>query len=70
MDNMKKRHFLTQAEKDALLLRWNLHRKEFEEPLLADFHKSHKGEYTHNDFLLFLQKRLEAEGYWEQFDPS
>ena len=67
---MKKRRFLTQAEEDALLTHWNLSRREFEEPLLEDFHKTHKGDYTQNDFLLFLQKKLEAEGYWDEFEPS
>ena len=70
MHAKKKFRILTQAQREELLLEWNLFAAENHSLVLEDFHRGHKGEYTHNDFLRFLRQKLETEGYWKQGGQS
>ncbi len=63
---MKKQQPLTKAQKEDLLIEWNIYSASQQEPILAEFHKSHKGDYVQDDFLQFLRKKLEIDGYWKK----
>jgi hypothetical protein len=63
---MKTRNFLTKAQKEDLLIEWNIYSSSQQEAILAEFHKLYKEDYTQNDFLQFLRKKLEIDGYWKK----
>jgi hypothetical protein len=63
---MKTRNFLTKAQKEDLLIEWNIYSSSQQEVILAEFHQLHKEDYTQNDFLQFLRKKLEIDGYWKK----
>lgn len=63
---MKNSQFLTKAQKEDLLIEWNIYSASQQEPILAEFHKHFKEDYTQNDFLQFLRKKLEIDGYWKK----
>lgn len=63
---MKKTNFLTKAQKEDLLIEWNIYSASQQEPILAEFHTLYKEDYTQNDFLQFLRKKLEIDGYWKK----
>lgn len=68
---MKKRlKALTRAQKEDLLTEWNIYGTGQQETILAEFHKYYKEDYTQNDFLQFLRKRLEIDGYWRKMGIS
>lgn len=57
---------MTKAQKNDLLIEWNLYSAHQQEPILAEFHKKHKGDYNQDDFLHYLRKKLEIDGYWKK----
>ena len=63
---MKKSQLLTKAQKEDLLIEWNLYSASQQEPILAEFHKQYKDDSTQNDFLQYLRKKLEIDGYWKK----
>ena len=63
---MKKKQRLTRAQKEDLLIEWNIYSASQQEPILAEFHKQYKEDYTQNDFLQFLREKLEIDGYWKK----
>lgn len=67
---MKKTHFLTKAQKEDLLIEWNTYSTIQQETILTEFHKNFLGDYSQNDFLQFLRKRLEIDGYWKKIGIS
>jgi hypothetical protein len=67
---MKKSHFLTKAQKEDLLIEWNTYSTLQQETILAEFHKNFHGDYSQNDFLQFLRKRLDIDGYWKKIGIS
>lgn len=67
---MKKTQSLTSAQKEDLLIEWNIYSASQQEPILEEFHKYYKEDYTQNDFLQFLRKELEIDGYWKKISIS
>jgi len=66
----KKLKALTRAQKEDLLIEWNIYSAGQQEPILIEFHKYYKEDYTQNDFLQFLRKKLEIDGYWKKMGIS
>ncbi len=60
---MKNSPLLTKAQKEDLLIEWNIYNASQQEPILAEFHKNYKEDYSQEDFLQFLRKKLEIDGY-------
>ncbi|MCP3892446.1 MAG: hypothetical protein GY702_26765 [Desulfobulbaceae bacterium] len=67
---MKKTNYMTKAQKEDLLIEWNIYSTSQQEPILKEFQKHHNGDYTQNDFLEFLRKKLEIDGYWKKVGIS
>lgn len=67
---MKNSPLLTQAQKEDLLIEWNIYNASQQEPILAEFHKNFKEDYSQEDFLQFLRKKLEIDGYWKKVGIS
>jgi len=67
---MKKTHLLTNAQKADLLIEWNIYSASQQESILAEFHTHHKEDYIQDDFLEFLRKKLEIDGYWKKVGIS
>lgn len=67
---MAENKYMTLAQKEDLLIEWNLYTKSQQEPILKEFRKHYNGDYTQNDFLQFLRKRLEIDGYWKKMGIS
>ena len=67
---MKNSRPLTKAQKEDLLIEWNIYNASQQEPILAEFHKNHKEDYSQEDFLQFLRKKLEIDGYWKKVGIS
>ncbi|MCP4339496.1 MAG: hypothetical protein GY799_11555 [Desulfobulbaceae bacterium] len=67
---MKNTPPLTNAQKEDLLIEWNIYSASQQESILAEFHKHHKEDYIQNDFLQFLRKKLEIDGYWKKVGIS
>jgi hypothetical protein len=65
-----KTQILTKAQKEDLLTEWRTYSANQQEPILAEFHKHFHGDYSQNDFLQFLRKRLEIDGYWKKIGIS
>lgn len=63
---MKSTPPLTNAQKEDLLIEWNIYSASQQESILAEFHKEYKEDYIQNDFLQFLRKKLEIDGYWKK----
>jgi hypothetical protein len=57
---------LTSAQKEDLLIEWNIYSASQQEQILAEFHQHYREDYTQNDFLQFLRKKLEIDGYWKK----
>jgi hypothetical protein len=67
---MKNPHLLTSAQKEDLLIEWNIYSANQQETILAEFHKHHQEDYIQDDFLQFLRKKLEIDGYWKKVGIS
>ena len=67
---MKNSRPLTKAQKEDLLIEWNIYNASQQEPILAEFHKNYKEDYSQEDFLQFLRKKLEIDGYWKKVGIS
>lgn len=67
---MKNSRLLTKAQKEDLLIEWNIYNASQQEPILAEFHKNYKEDYSQEDFLQFLRKKLEIDGYWKKVGIS
>jgi len=67
---MRNSRFLTKAQKEDLLIEWNIYNASQQEPILAEFHKNYKEDYSQEDFLQFLRKKLEIDGYWKKVGIS
>jgi hypothetical protein len=67
---MKNSPLLTKAQKEDLLIEWNIYNASQQEPILAEFHKNYKEDYSQEDFLQFLRKKLEIDGYWQKVGIS
>jgi hypothetical protein len=67
---MKKSPRLTNAQKEDLLIEWNIYSASQQEPILAEFHQHYKEDYSQEDFLQFLRKKLEIDGYWKKVGIS
>jgi hypothetical protein len=67
---MKNSPLLTKAQKEDLLIEWNIYNASQQEPILAEFHKNYKEDYSQEDFLQFLRKKLEIDGYWKKVGIS
>lgn len=63
---MKESKALTQAQKEDLLIEWNLYSTSQKKPFLEEFHKFHQEGYSEDDFLQFLRCKLEIDGYWKK----
>ena len=63
---MKNNHVMTRAQKEDLLIEWNLYDTYQQKTILSDFHKNHNEDYTNNDFLQFLRRKLDMDGYWKK----
>jgi len=61
---------MTRAQKEELLAEWNLYNSYQQDVILADFHKHHNEDYTNNDFLQYLRKKLEIDRYWDKLGIS
>lgn len=55
---MKNSRLLTKAQKEDLLIEWNIYNASQQEPILAEFHKNYKEDYSQEDFLQFLRKKV------------
>lgn len=64
MHTMNDLNSLTKAQKDDLLIEWNLYSKSQKAPILKEFHTKFKNNYSQKDFLEFLRQKLEIDGYW------
>jgi hypothetical protein len=67
---MKKSQVLTNAQKEDLLIEWNIYNAGQQELIWAEFRKQHKDDYSQDDFLQFLRNKLEIDGYWEKVGIS
>jgi len=67
---MQKSKFLTKAQKEDLLIEWNIYSASQQEPILAEFHKKYKEDFVQEDFLQFLREKLEIDGYWKKVGIS
>ena len=67
---MTKSQFLTNAQKEDLLIEWNIYSASQQEPILAEFCKQHTDDYSQDDFLQFLRNKLEIDGYWKKVGIS
>jgi len=67
---MKNSRLLTKTQKEDLLIEWNIYNASQQEPILAEFHKNYKEDYSQEDFLQFLRKKLEIDGYWKKVGIS
>jgi hypothetical protein len=63
---MKKTQLLTKAQIEDLLIEWNIYSESQQKPILEEFHRNYQGDYVQNDFLQFLRKKLEIDGYWKK----
>lgn len=63
---MKKYPMLTKAQREDLLIEWNIYSASQQQPILEEFHRQYKEDYTQNDFLEFLREKLEIDGYWKK----
>lgn len=66
MGCMQETKRLTKAQKEDLLIEWNLYNASQQKPILEEFHKHCKTNYTEDDLLEFLRKKLEIDGYWKK----
>ncbi len=57
---------LSDAQKEDLLIEWNIYSAGQQERILAEFHQIYKDDFSQEDFLQFLRKKLEIDGYWEK----
>jgi hypothetical protein len=67
---MKKSKVLTTAQKEDLLIEWNIYSADQQELIWAEFRKQHKDDYSQDDFWQFLRNKLEIDGYWEKVGIS
>ncbi|TKB27330.1 hypothetical protein FCL47_04090 [Desulfopila sp. IMCC35006] len=61
---MQETKHLTTAQKEDLLIEWNLYDASQQKTILEEFHKHYREDFTYDDFLEFLRKKLEIDGYW------
>ncbi len=61
---------LTKAQKEDLLIEWNIYSPGQQKPILAEFHQQHQEDFTQDDFLQFLRKKLKIDGYWQKVGIS
>jgi hypothetical protein len=57
---------MTQAQIDDLLIEWNLYTKNQQTPILKEFEANCGQNCSHEDFLEFLRKKLQIDGYWKK----
>jgi hypothetical protein len=67
---MKKSQVLTNAQKEDLLIEWNIYSAGQQELIWMEFRKQHKDDYSQEDFLQFLRNKLEIDGYWKKVGIS
>ncbi len=67
---MKKKYSMTRTQKEDLLIEWNLYNSQQQKSILSDFQKHHNEDYTQNDFLQYLRRKLEIDGYWKKIGVS
>lgn len=63
---MKETQILTKAQKEDLLIEWNIYSASQQKPILAEFKQQYQEEYSQDDFLQFLRQKLEIDGYWKK----
>ena len=61
---------MTQAQKDDLLIEWNLYTKSQQAPILKEFEANCQQNSSYDDFLQFLRKKLQIDGYWKKVGIS
>lgn len=57
---------MTQAQKDDLLIEWNLYSESQQTPFLDEFKQTCENHCSQEDFLNFLRIKLQIDGYWKK----
>lgn len=57
---------MTQAQKDDLLIEWNLYSKGQQAPILKEFKLICNDRCSQEDFLNYLRNKLQIDGYWKK----
>jgi len=65
---MKDNNKMTQAQKEDLLIEWNLYSKGQQAPILSEFKQTCNDHCSREDFLDFLRSKLQIDGYWKKID--
>lgn len=55
---------MTQAQKEDLLIEWNLYSTSQQLPILNEFEQTCSEHCSQEDFLDFLRCKLQIDGYW------
>jgi hypothetical protein len=63
---MKDDNKMTQAQKDDLLIEWNLYSKGQQAPILNEFKVTCNDRCSQEDFLNYLRNKLQIDGYWKK----
>lgn len=63
---MKDNNIMTQAQKEDLLIEWNLYSKGQQAPILNEFEQTCNDHCSQEDFLNFLRSKLQIDGYWKK----
>lgn len=61
-----KNNKMTQAQKDDLLIEWNLYSESQQAPILTEFKQTCNAHCNQEDFLNFLRNKLQIDGYWKK----
>lgn len=57
---------MTTAQKEDLLIEWNLYSKGQQAPILKEFRRTCNNNCSQDDFLQFLRTKLQIDGYWKK----
>lgn len=63
---MSKKKNMTQAQKNDLLIEWELYSESQQAPILREFHTSCGDNPSQSEFLEFLRNKLQIDGYWKK----
>lgn len=57
---------MTLTQQEDLFAEWDLYEEAAQDEMVTEYRLLEKGNYSKDSFLLFLQKKLEIEGYWKK----
>ena len=57
---------MTKAQKEDLLIEWDLYSESQQAPILKEFHSLFGENPSQTDFLEFLRNKLQIDGYWKK----